>query len=131
MIVLDASAGVELLRWSSAGQRVAETLADERQTVHVPHLFAIEVTQVLRRLTLQGSVDAVRAEEAIADLGDLDLVRHEHEILLGRVWSLRHVLTAYDAVYVALAEVLGAPLFTLDGRMAATAQGLVEVELIG
>jgi predicted nucleic acid-binding protein len=62
-------------------------------------------------------VDAVRAEEALSDLVDLRLVRHGHAPLLHRVWELRGNLSAYDAVYVALAEALEAPLLTMDQKL--------------
>lgn len=129
-MVLDASAGVELLRWSAAGRRVADVMASESETIHVPHLFAVEVAQVMRRLEAQGVVGEERAAQAIADLADLDLIRHEHELLLERVWSLRPRITAYDAVYVALAEGLGAPLHTMDRRLASAVGDLIEVELL-
>ncbi|MPZ71230.1 MAG: twitching motility protein PilT [Actinobacteria bacterium] len=58
------------------------------------------------------------------------MVRHEHEPLLGRVWELRQNLTAYDGVYVALAEMLGCPLVTLDRRLAGVAADMVQVETI-
>lgn len=130
MIVLDASAGVELLRWSAPGRRVGRAMSDDSETVHVPHLFAMEVMQVVRRLAASGAMTATRAGQAVLDLSDLDLVRHDHEPFLNRVWSLRHELTAYDAVYVALAEALDAPLVTLDQRLAASARGTVRVELL-
>lgn len=130
MIVLDASAGIELLRRSPAGDRVADALNDRLQTIHVPALFAVEVTQVLRRLVAGGSLDEDRAEQALDDLIDLDLVRHEHEPYLERVWSLRHSMTAYDGVYVALAETIGAPLQTMDGSLARAAGALIQVDLL-
>ncbi len=128
--MLDASAGVELLRGSESGRIVAELFADETETFHVPHLFSVEVTQVLRKLVGNGAVTPSRAGEAVADLAALDLIRHDHEPLLDRVWSLRETITAYDGVYVALAEALAAPLMTTDGRLAAAVAGLVEVQLL-
>jgi predicted nucleic acid-binding protein len=59
---------------------------------------------------------AERGAEAVADLADLDLTYHPHEPLLPVMWRLRHDLSTYDAVYVSLAEVLGAPLLTLEDR---------------
>ena len=67
-------------------------------------------------------MSADRAAEAIADLADLDLHRHPHLDLLTRAWELRENVTAYDAMYVALAEALDAPLVTCDAPLAATAR---------
>ena len=66
----------------------------------------------------------------MADLADMPIRRYPHDILLTRVWDLRHSLTAYDAVYVALAEALDAPLITRDRRLAGAAGHGVEIELL-
>lgn len=119
MIVLDASAVVEwLLRLPRAGQ-VEHRLSRLDESMHAPHLIDVEVAQVVRRLTAGGAVRADRGRQALQDLADLGLERHPHDVLLSRVWQLRENLTAYDAVYVALAEALDAPLVTLDARLAA------------
>jgi predicted nucleic acid-binding protein len=62
-------------------------------------------------------------------LSDLPLSRYPHDVLLPRVWELRHNLTAYDAVYVALAEALDAPLLTCDRRLAAARGHHARVDL--
>jgi predicted nucleic acid-binding protein len=64
-----------------------------------------------------GEVSSGRADEAIADLTDLDLHRHAHIDLLGRAWKLRENLSAYDAMYVALAEAIEAPMVTCDSPL--------------
>ena len=117
MIVLDASALVELILHTPTGQRVAGRIADPAESLHVPHLADIEVVQALRRYVREGEIEANAAEVALTDLRDLDLQRHAHEPLLERVWELRKNLTAYDAVYVALAEVLDVELLTCDRRL--------------
>jgi predicted nucleic acid-binding protein len=66
----------------------------------------------------EGALDADSAAAALEDLRALDVERHGHEPLLDRVWALRHKVTAYDAVCVALAEALDCRLFTCDGRLA-------------
>lgn len=118
MIVLDASALVELLLGTARGHHVAEQLADPALGLHVPHLADVEVAQVLRRYVREGQLEPAVAEVALLDLRALDLERHAHEPLLERVWQLRQNLTACDAVYVALAEALEAPLLTCDARLA-------------
>ena len=117
MIVLDASALVELLLHTATGELVLDRISDPAIGLHAPHLADVEITQVLRRYARDGEIDEGTAAAALEDLRDLDLQRHAHEALLERVWQLRHNLTAYDAVYVALAEVLDAVLLTCDGPL--------------
>jgi predicted nucleic acid-binding protein len=130
VIVLDASAALEVLLGSGPGRALAARIDDPTVTLHAPHLLAVEVTQVLRRQTSLGNLTAARAGDAVADLAALDLVRYEHEPFLPRIWALRDNLTAYDAVYVALAETLDAPLVTLDRRVADAPGHRARVELI-
>lgn len=118
MIVLDASAVVELLLDTVVGRRVAILIGDAAMGLHVPHLLDVEVCSTLRRFAREGSIEDEEAEEAIEHLLALDLQRHSHEGLLERVWALRKNVTAYDAMYVALAEALDATLITCDGRLA-------------
>ena len=101
-----------------------------RETLHAPHLLDIEATQVIRRYAAVGEVDEERGRAALLDLGDFPLRRYPHGFLLPRVWELRKNLTAYDAVYVALAEILDAPLLTRDRRLAAAAGHHARIELI-
>jgi predicted nucleic acid-binding protein len=118
MIVLDASALVELLLGTEAGRTIAARTADPRLGLHAPHLADVEVAQALRRYVREGLLEASAAAAALVELRALDLERHSHEPLLDRVWALRENVTAYDAVYVALAEALEAPLLTCDARLA-------------
>ena len=82
-----------------------------------PELVDLEVTSALRGLLRIGKVDERRASEALADLRDLSLRRASHRELLTRCWDLRDNLTACDASYVALAELLGTTLITADTRL--------------
>ncbi|MBL8138407.1 MAG: type II toxin-antitoxin system VapC family toxin [Acidobacteria bacterium] len=130
MIVLDASAVVELVLATSAGRTVAMRISNPALSLHAPHLLDVEVAQALRRCAASRLIDEGVAAHALAALHDLDLERHPHDALLERVWALRCNLTAYDAVYVALAEALGAVLLTCDARLA-RAPGLgANVELV-
>lgn len=129
MIVLDASATVDWLLQTSAGRHIEQRIYSAKNSLHAPHLLDIEVTQVFRRLVREGAVSAQRADEALQDLLDLRLVRYPHWLVLPRVWQLRHNLSAYDAAYVALAEKLGAPLITRDGRLAIASGHAATIEL--
>ena len=130
MIVLDASVLVELLLNTPTGRAVATRIANPALGLHVPHLADVEVAQALRRYARDGDLDAAAAAVALEDLRSLDLQRHAHEPLLDRIWELRHNLSAYDAVYVALAEVLDTVLLTCDGRLARAPGAERRVELI-
>jgi predicted nucleic acid-binding protein len=83
-----------------------------------PHLIDLEVTSVLRSALRAGRMTAPRASQALQDLADLDIERVVHTALLARVWDLRDNYTAYDASYIALAELFQAPLLTYDAKMA-------------
>jgi predicted nucleic acid-binding protein len=117
VIVLDASVVVEWLLDLPRADAIEQRIADPDEALHAPHLLTVEVTQVLRRFEGSGQVSSERATEALIDLGDLDVARHDHEPLLPTLWRLRSNLTAYDAAYVALALALDAPLLTLDRRI--------------
>ena len=130
MIVVDASALLELLLQTTLGAKVERRLFGGEAELHVPHLVDVEIAQALRRLVRMGEVSAARAAEALADLVDIDLHRHPHLDLLGRAWTLRENVTAYDAIYLALAEALAAPLLTCDGPLAAAPGHRARVELI-
>jgi len=129
MIVLDASATVDWLLQTPAGRRIEQRIYSTTQSLHAPHLLDLEVTQVLRRLVQAGTVSANRADQAVEDLLDLRLARYPHFVLLPRIWQLRHSFSAYDAAYVGLAEKLGAPLITRDGRLAAAPGHAAVIEL--
>jgi predicted nucleic acid-binding protein len=130
VIVLDASALVELLVGTATGRIIATRIADPAVGLHVPHLADVEVAQALRRYVRDRELTVSDAEAALGDLGALDLQRHPHEPLLARMWELRINLSAYDAVYVSLAEVLDGVLITCDGRLARAPSASGRIELI-
>jgi predicted nucleic acid-binding protein len=130
VIVLDASAAVELLIGTGNGDLVADRIADPAVSLHIPHLLAVEVSQVLRRLVVAGELRPGRAVAALDDLADLDAERYPHEPFLTRIFALRANLTAYDAAYVALAETLDAPVVTFDRKLAGAPGNKATVELL-
>jgi len=105
-----------LLR-TPAADSVEKVVFARGETLHAPHLIDLEVAQVLRRYARDGLIDDQRARQALDDLAALPLIRYPHDVLIGRIWELRHNLTAYDAAYVALAEILPAVLITRDARL--------------
>jgi predicted nucleic acid-binding protein len=130
VIVVDASALLELLLQTPLGRRIEARLFRDDDELHAPHLVDVEVLQGLRRLVRTGEVSPSRAEEAIADLTDLDLNRHAHVDLAGRVWKLRDNISAYDAMYVALAEAIRAPIVTCDTPLARAPGHRAQVEVV-
>jgi predicted nucleic acid-binding protein len=130
VIVVDASAMLEFLLQTTLGTRVEARLFRDREELHAPHLVDVEVLQALRRLVRMGEVSPSRADEVIADLGDLDLHRHAHLDLLARAWTLRDNVSAYDAVYVALAEAMEATIVTCDGPLAKAPGSRIRIDLI-
>lgn len=130
MIVIDASALLEFLLQTPLGVRVEARLFRRDDEFHAPHLVDVEVAQGLRRLVRTGEVSSGRAADAIADLTELDLHRHAHLDLLGRAWKLRDNISAYDAMYVALAEAIDALIVTCDGPLAKAPGHRARIEVI-
>lgn len=117
MIVLDASAALDLLLHDEASFDWLDRRLGSEEDLAAPHLIDSEVAHVLRRLVLAGRLEAGRAREALHDLDALPLERHPARPLLSRIWELRDTLGGYDATYVALAEALDASLVTSERRL--------------
>jgi predicted nucleic acid-binding protein len=118
VIVVDASALLELLLRTPKAAALDALLLDPATQLHAPHLIDVEILETLRRLTLGRAITSQRAELALQDAGLLVIERHAHVDLGRRTWALRDSLTACDALYVVLAEALEAPLVTCDARLA-------------
>lgn len=113
MNVVDAGVIVELLAYNLDPDRLGD---DE---LIAPHLIDSEVTNVLRRLVVRGVLTAEQGNLAFDGFTRLQLSRFPADWLRPRMWTLRLNLSAYDATYVALAEMTGATaLLTTDARLA-------------
>jgi predicted nucleic acid-binding protein len=130
MIVVDASVLVTALGDDGDdGDRARGRLRVEERLI-APHLVDIEVVSAWRRMTAAGDLAERRAELAILDLRALRVDRVPHGPLLEWCWQLRANLTAYDAIYVALAETSGTVLLTADSKLARSPALPCEVELL-
>jgi predicted nucleic acid-binding protein len=129
-MIVDASAVIEWLLQTPTGIKIEKRIFSRRVPLHAPHLLDVEVAQVLRRYVREKTIPAQRGQEALEDLADLSLHRYPHDFLMPRVWELRATLTAYDAVYVALAELLDAPLVTCDSKIASAPGHHAVVEVV-
>lgn len=130
MIVVDTSAVIGVL----AGRPQVPGLADRLRAageLHAPHLIDVEFLHALRRLTRTGALSEDLADDLRQDFADLAIVRYPHGPLADRMWQLRHNVSAYDAAFLVLAEELGLPLVTCDGRLARSSGHSVRIELFG
>jgi predicted nucleic acid-binding protein len=116
-MVVDASVVVGALLVAGPDGDAARAML-EAEDAHAPHLLDVEATSAARRWVLSGRLSSAAAGLFLVDLRALAVARHGHEPLLDRVLELRDSLSAYDASYVALAELLEAPLATVDRRLA-------------
>lgn len=116
MLIVDASCLYEVVAAARRAEQVRERLAGD--TDHgAPHVIDVEVLSIVRRDRMLGRLDATAARQAVEDLRDWPGERFGHRSLLRRAWELRDNVRTWDAIYVALAEALGAPLITLDQRL--------------
>ncbi|MGO1545157.1 MAG: type II toxin-antitoxin system VapC family toxin [Gulosibacter sp.] len=118
MIVLDTSAAIELLLALPQSKAVQEEVERAGWRLAAPELLTIEVLQVMRRRVAAQLSSLSSANTGRALFTDLNIQFFDHSLVANRVWELRENLTAYDASYVALAELLDAPLLTTDERLA-------------
>ncbi len=112
MIVLDASAALSALLNVGPAR---DALATEQ--IHVPHLIDVEVTGGLRRMVRARQMSQAEGWALLDTWRRLGITRYPVFSILHRVWQLRENLSAYDACYVTLAELLGCALMTADGRI--------------
>lgn len=118
MIVVDASAMIELLFRAAEREDLVERVVRRGGVIVAPHLIDLEVAQVVRRAVGSGQMSEQRGREALDDFGQIRIARRSHRPLLDRIWELRSNLTAYDAAYIALGEALGCSVVTCDRKLA-------------
>lgn len=128
MSVLDASAALEFLLGTAAGDAVANRLVEERGFA-APELLPFEVLAVLRRDERRGMLTGARGAAALQDLENMPVTLFSTRPLVGRAWELRRNFSAGDAMYVVLAEALHEPLMTADRPLARAAHRRTEVAI--
>lgn len=120
LLVVDASAVIELLKRTAAGEQVAAALVDH--SASAPHLLDVELLSWLMRVRRAREIDDEEAGRHLADIPALPIARVVHTTVLDEAYSLRDNLSAYDALYAALAWRLDCGLLTADRGMARGAQ---------
>lgn len=129
MLVVDASCLYEVVVDGVASEAVRDRLALDADHA-APHVVDVEVLSVIRRDHRGGIIDATAASQAVADLRDWPGERFDHRLLLDRAWNLRDNIRSWEALYVALAEVLGATLITRDRRLGSATGPVCAIEVI-
>ncbi|MEY2513387.1 MAG: hypothetical protein QOJ89_745 [bacterium] len=121
MLVVDASCLFDAVTGGVRAAAINKRLAGDPDHA-VPHVIDVEVFGVIRRERMRGLLDPTAAEQAVQRLAAWPGERFAHRLLLPRAWELRDTVRGWDAMYVALAELLDAVLLTTDRRLA-TARG--------
>ncbi len=130
MIVLDASVLANVVGDDQRDGETARRRLELELDIAMPDLADVETTTVLRRRWLAGDLTDQRFDDAIALLQSLPIDRFPAAPFLRRVFELRANVTAYNALYVALAEHLGCPLVSGDARLAHAAEIRCPVEVL-
>lgn len=117
MLVIDASALFDMLTDRPNGAAIGDRLISDPDHA-APHIIDVEVFGVIRREHLLGKMDLTQATQTVDELSSWPGQRYAQQLLLGRAWELRDTVRGWDAMYVALAEILGAALVTTDRRLA-------------
>lgn len=131
MIIVDASVLIDaMLDDGAAGESARAVLAEDAAWAAPPHLF-VEFLSVLRRRVLRHEIRPDRAVQAVAALVEFEVSWTDPASTVTRTWELRNNVTAFDAAYVAAAELLNCALVTGDRRLAAASGLRCPVRVVG
>ncbi|MGH9156691.1 MAG: type II toxin-antitoxin system VapC family toxin [Acidimicrobiales bacterium] len=130
MVVVDASCLAEVVAETSRAHLISRRLEAEGDLL-APSVIDVEVLGMIRRRHLAGALDLTAATLAVHSLRNWPGERFHHRAFLDRAWELRASVRGWDAMYVALAEVTGSTLLTLDARLAAATGPTCRIEVVG
>lgn len=130
MLVVDASCLYKALVGTDDAEPIRERLRTAAELA-APHVVDVEVFSVIRSEHRRGTLDRTEAAQAVEDLEAWPAERFGHRLLLPRAWELRGTVRGWDAMYVALAEALDAPLITADRRLAKASGPRCEIQVPG
>lgn len=130
MIVLDASAALDMLLGAPAATSVLDRIGDPLEPLIAPDALLVEVARVLRRHARARLIPQRRAEDLLDDLLALDVECYPTDLLIRPAWHLRDNFTLDDALYVALADLTDATLLTTDAKLAAAARRIARVDVV-
>lgn len=128
MLIVDASC-LYLVVADGVGAEVVRRRMSADPDQAAPHLIDVEVLSVIRRDHQLGRLDTTASLQAVDDLRLWPGARYGHRSLLERAWAIRETVRPWDAMYVALAEVLEGTLLTLDRRLARATGTLCSIEI--
>lgn len=127
-VVVDANLLVVIVSGDARGPMASAQIGawiTANQEIHAPELLPYEVASALTRLVAGHAISSHQARSAWETLEILPIVQHPLSDDLPRVVDIALRLkrqSAYDAAYIALAQELGAILWTLDRALARNAQ---------
>lgn len=130
MAVIDATVIAEYLGDAAHAEVARREMLAHRPSLWAPHLIDAEVGHALRGGVRRRELDAAAAADALEELVAMPLRRVKHRKLVARAWELRDNLSFYDALYVALAEILDQPLLTFDRGIARASGVRARVEVL-
>jgi predicted nucleic acid-binding protein len=130
VIIIDASLALEIAIATRQGGVIRDKIHASGEPLAAPEIIELEVLQTLRRYAVSGQIGPERVVAALRVFDDLAIERFAHVPLRPRIWALRANLTSYDAAYFALAELLGAPLWTQDAKFRAIPGAAAMIEIV-
>ena len=122
MIVLDASAAVDLLHGTPNSAFVREWFPEREQSFVAPDILMLEVAAATSRAVNRGLCSADRGQATIDVLLGLPMQLYPTSSALRSAWAMRDNVTVADALYLAIAGALDATLVTTDEHLARAAR---------